>query len=642
VPTLAQTIKQKFPGQYDDLTDTQLEQMIDAKHPGAYDDIPRTDRNAVTAENAGRKLALGARATGQGLASPLVATNDAFISAWNWLQPKLGVGRQVAPLRGEIDRGLNAAGVPQPETKGENIAAGAVEAGAAVPAWSLPMSAARVAGQGGKVPALVQALRSTPVAVPAGASAVGEGLATLNEQNGGNPLWTWAARLGIPLGADVASTGLKMAQATRQGRQYDTAAGQVLRSTAADPDSAMLGLQIGDDATSYGAPKSSVYKSGDPGWQRARRALSQSDKNAGAAERDYQMSRTRAQVGALDEAGALDPAQALDARTAVNEQAGKELAGMANRTDAKRIVLPEGRPTFPNNAAVDKTIRVGSDIPKMAVADAVDDLTKIKARFADPDVQGYVQDGIDMLSKGGNLEQNLFAVYQARKHFYANKTVAGNKYAPKTVEDAARGPAIAAIDKAMRARLGPQWDAYLASQSTQRKGIEAGEVLYDLATKTSGSPVIDPVTLQPAKQLSAAAWDKALKKGSFAEKAWSVLSDDQKKLVMEVNDDLQRGAAEMAPPLGGGSDTMPKASVAMEIGRTLWKMNRGKGIPGLGNIMESMAQGKEQGVTQKVMEAYLDPKVARQLLETYDASKHQKLVQKFAAQLAATSSQEKQ
>jgi hypothetical protein len=620
------------------------------------------DRNAVTLENAGRKIALGARATGQGLLSPLTATNDAFVSAWNWVQPKLGVGRQVTPMREQLDQGMNAAGVPQAETKGEKITTNSVEAGAAVPAWSLPMSGLRVAGQGRNANALVQALKSTPVAVPAAASAGGEALATLNEQNGGSPVWTWLARLGIPLGADLGSTGLKMVNETRHGRQYDTAAGAVLRNTAADPDNAMLGLQVGDDATSFGSPKSSVYKSGDPGWQRARRTLSQTDKNAGALERDYQMSRTRAQMEALDGAGAMDPAQALDARNAINAQAGKDLAGIANRTDTKRIVLKEGRPTFgpgtqntsptawrsdterlhtPYNVGVDKTIKLGSDVTKMAAADAVDELTRLKNSFNDPDTQRYVQDALDYISKKGGASQNLFDIYAARKHFYANKTIASNKYGPKSVEDVARAKGIEIIDKAMRSRLGAQWDAYLATQATGRNKIEAGETLFDLATKTSGSPVIDPVTQQPVKQLSAAAWDKSLKKGSFAEKAWTVLSDDQKKLVMEINDDLQRGAAEMAPPLGGGSDTTGKVSVAMEIGRQLWKQNKGKGIPALGNLMESLAQGKEAGVTQKVMEAYLDPKVARSLLERYDASKHQGIVQKFTAQLGAASSTEK-
>src|SRR5690348_9382842 len=40
-PTLAQRIRAKFPGQYDDLSDTELETRVLSKHP-EYGDLPRT------------------------------------------------------------------------------------------------------------------------------------------------------------------------------------------------------------------------------------------------------------------------------------------------------------------------------------------------------------------------------------------------------------------------------------------------------------------------------------------------------------------------------------------------------------------------------------------------------------------------
>lgn len=42
--TLAQTVRAKYPGQYDDLSDADLEAKIDAKFPGAYNDIPRSGK----------------------------------------------------------------------------------------------------------------------------------------------------------------------------------------------------------------------------------------------------------------------------------------------------------------------------------------------------------------------------------------------------------------------------------------------------------------------------------------------------------------------------------------------------------------------------------------------------------------------
>jgi hypothetical protein len=41
-PTLAQLIRAKHPGAYDDLDDQALEESVVAKYPGVYDDLPRT------------------------------------------------------------------------------------------------------------------------------------------------------------------------------------------------------------------------------------------------------------------------------------------------------------------------------------------------------------------------------------------------------------------------------------------------------------------------------------------------------------------------------------------------------------------------------------------------------------------------
>jgi len=46
--TLAQKIKAKYPGQYDDIPDADLEQRVIVKYPGVYDDIPRTAAKAST------------------------------------------------------------------------------------------------------------------------------------------------------------------------------------------------------------------------------------------------------------------------------------------------------------------------------------------------------------------------------------------------------------------------------------------------------------------------------------------------------------------------------------------------------------------------------------------------------------------
>lgn len=46
--TLAQRIRTKYPGTYDDIDDAELEQRVIAKYPGTYDDIPRTKQATTT------------------------------------------------------------------------------------------------------------------------------------------------------------------------------------------------------------------------------------------------------------------------------------------------------------------------------------------------------------------------------------------------------------------------------------------------------------------------------------------------------------------------------------------------------------------------------------------------------------------
>jgi hypothetical protein len=50
MPTLAESVRAKYPGVYDDLSDTALEAKVDAKYPGVYTDIPRTKAAAAPAE----------------------------------------------------------------------------------------------------------------------------------------------------------------------------------------------------------------------------------------------------------------------------------------------------------------------------------------------------------------------------------------------------------------------------------------------------------------------------------------------------------------------------------------------------------------------------------------------------------------
>jgi hypothetical protein len=51
--TLAQLVRKKYPGAYDDLSDADLEAKIDAKYPGTYSDLPRSTAVAAAAAPSG-------------------------------------------------------------------------------------------------------------------------------------------------------------------------------------------------------------------------------------------------------------------------------------------------------------------------------------------------------------------------------------------------------------------------------------------------------------------------------------------------------------------------------------------------------------------------------------------------------------
>jgi hypothetical protein len=70
--TLAQLVRAKYPGVYDDLSDTDLESAVKAKHPGAYDDVPTTlaapsKGQTVQGDSFGDKIRNAASAIGSGI-----------------------------------------------------------------------------------------------------------------------------------------------------------------------------------------------------------------------------------------------------------------------------------------------------------------------------------------------------------------------------------------------------------------------------------------------------------------------------------------------------------------------------------------------------------------------------------------------
>jgi hypothetical protein len=95
--TLAQRVRAKYPGVYDDLTDQQIEANVKAQYPGVYDDVPSTAPAALSVV----KSEPLAGATRQPIAHPATKALD--------LTPTVRVKTPVATL--EFPPGTDAATV---------------------------------------------------------------------------------------------------------------------------------------------------------------------------------------------------------------------------------------------------------------------------------------------------------------------------------------------------------------------------------------------------------------------------------------------------------------------------------------------------------------------------------------------------
>lgn len=101
--TLAQKIKAKYPGTYDDIPDAELETKVKAKYPGVYDDIPTT-----TAAKAG-DMGMG----NPSMLSAVVDTGKHLVNkAVDWLPSIGGAAGGAVGAAGGTAFGMGVGGVP--------------------------------------------------------------------------------------------------------------------------------------------------------------------------------------------------------------------------------------------------------------------------------------------------------------------------------------------------------------------------------------------------------------------------------------------------------------------------------------------------------------------------------------------------
>jgi hypothetical protein len=204
--TLAQMVRAKYPGAYDDMSDADLESKVDAKYPGAYADIPHTQAAGAPPsmlQRAGSAVAGAASTVGNAVMGAVKGAGQTAqnVMASGAVDGLLGPGasmlaRQNAPY---------AAAALMPEGKAQQVGHTAEQVGeyilpaAVTGGLSAGSGLARLAGrtaiEGGATAAVAQAQGSTPRDV---------GISALTGAAG--PLVSKAAEAGAPLLRKMAET----------------------------------------------------------------------------------------------------------------------------------------------------------------------------------------------------------------------------------------------------------------------------------------------------------------------------------------------------------------------------------------------------------------------------------------------------
>ncbi len=181
--TLAQMVRAKYPGSYDDLSDAQLEQSVKAKFPGVYDDVPTSKATVPPASASGANLrdriqALADTGDPKGkIALQLVNEWEAGQKRVNDRSPMIGAMVGTALTGGAAIPAILAAG-----------AGGAVGQAAKDEQWSMPASQR-----------LMNAAKSgTGQMLTEG---TGQAIAALSPMlmNAGRNLWNRAAKIPEPI-----------------------------------------------------------------------------------------------------------------------------------------------------------------------------------------------------------------------------------------------------------------------------------------------------------------------------------------------------------------------------------------------------------------------------------------------------------
>lgn len=542
------------------------------------------DQRSTGAE-LGRQLGLSARYATEGLAAIPAMVGDAGANLMNLI-----ARRQIAtPPSQSLSGLLDAAGLPQPETRQERIAGDVSRAIASIPGFALPAAAAARAAPTQSTQDLARFFNNSLHGQATAASLASLASGAVRESEGG-PASQMAAAVGAGMiapggGAVAGPRAAGGAAATVQpfsqaGRE--AIVGSTLRRFSNDPERAIANLE-GSAPLVRGSQPLTSGASRDPGLAGMETPVRAID----------EQSRIAAQVAANNVA-----------RRAELDRLFRDQAAVA-RAEQKRsaVTTPMRDDAFAN----------AGPIPATTLLDAIDAQLALPAN-QQKTVQSALQDFRSQVARiGGESGQiDPQALYAVRKdvNLALGGKLAGDRqdyrYASGQLIDLKRS-----IDTAIES-VAPGFQDYLAKFERMSRPINQ-MTLGQMVRDRSLSKVPD---LQSGVEVPLLTNIKGAIRAN-ADDIAATLTLPQRARLEAVVRDMEMGAAASSPGLKSpGSDTFRNMSVANVIGRMFSdKMADNTTLRTLTRPLDFLYKLPDQRVQQLLVDAMLNPRLAADLMK---------------------------
>lgn len=529
------------------------------------------------------------------------------------LQPGMPASRKVGEF---ADAAADRAGFPRPTTDKERLYSAAVEGGAGAIGGRIGGGVVQAAGSlaGQAAPAVGRFLSwiggmqsAAPVAQAVGGAAGGATTEYLT-QKGYDPVTASVGGLAAGAGASAVVPAARTVRElvrpfTRGGQEH--LVGRTLNEFAADPAAARARAA---NPTQYvpGSEPTLGQATGDVGLLNLERGAQRLPQGAvPLGERAIEQNAAR--LGALDNLAGTE-AQLEAARTA-RTQAGNAATGQLfdqagpfpPGSARSNIPLPSNVPAQPrvmaNILGEVERIKQGRAGTSDAVRVAVSEVERQLANARDPGTLYAARDNIQTM-----LQPPKFGMGQA--------------YTPQNMPvDLSKtrkfiAPVIERIDEALE-EMAPGYRAYMQAQRASAQPISQMEVLQEIRNRAVSSGSTMPNTTQPALNLSSL--NRAI--GAKMDEVNQILTPDQRQNLAAIVADLNRSEwvnnRAVRPP---GSDTLQNISVANVLGRVLGNPESALSRTILGRPLSFLLRVPEQQVTELLVEAVRDPRLASLLM----------------------------